>query len=306
MKSKTIILSQEKSNGRGILTLYMEDELLKAKLRLYDIPQLSPHCKLGIYHNKEVSSANLIYKFGQYSTSFVGNFNMDNDFYTAIVDTGNNNAVVLAGGTYAGYYFNDNSVFNNLNDSNNITNSSFEEEPEQYISSEDTNKQLNNTQLKMENTTASECLQDCSKCKYKEYFYSNNPLPNLINQQASQPNPIKEEPEQKLSTSVLENLIPQFDYILSHYPENSELNSLIENSKFVTIEGNVDSYSLGAIYLENKLKYICYAVKCNYNTPAPEELGKFYQWLPINSEDPLSEGYYIVYQDALDLKIIEV
>ena len=114
MKSKTIILSNNNQNGRGILTLYIEDDLLKAKLRLYNVSTLNPHCKLGVYHNQEVSSANLILKNGQYTTSLVGNFNLDADFYTAIVDTSANNNVILSGGTYAGYYFDDNSVFNNI------------------------------------------------------------------------------------------------------------------------------------------------------------------------------------------------
>ena len=114
MKSKTIILSQnETSNNssRGILTLYIEDELLKSKLRLYNSKPLSKDCKLGIYHNKEVFSANMLERNGVYESSFVGDFEMDKDFYCAIIDTSNNNQVLLAGGTYSGYFFNDNSVF---------------------------------------------------------------------------------------------------------------------------------------------------------------------------------------------------
>ena len=100
--------------------------------------------------------------------------------------------------------------------------------------------------------------------------------------------------------------MPQFDYIFENYPADEELDKLIEHGKFVKINENAEQYSLGAIYLDGNIKYICYAVKCNYNSPAPEELGKYYQWVPIDNEDPLSEGYYIVYQDAEDLKIIEV
>ena len=59
-------------------------------------------------------------------------------------------------------------------------------------------------------------------------------------------------------------------------------------------------------YKDEEMKYICYAVMCNYNTPAPTELGDYYQWLPLDKEDPLSEGYYIVFQDASDLKILEL
>ena len=52
--------------------------------------------------------------------------------------------------------------------------------------------------------------------------------------------------------------------------------------------------------------YMCYAVKSNYNSTPPDELGNNYQWLPLDKEDPLSDGYYLVFQDATDFKILEL
>ncbi|MBQ9795510.1 MAG: hypothetical protein IJW36_00925, partial [Clostridia bacterium] len=78
------------------------------------------------------------------------------------------------------------------------------------------------------------------------------------------------------------------------------------NGKFVKIEENNEQFSIGAIYEQDEMKYICYAVLKDYNTPAPQELGEHYQWLPLDKEDPLSEGYYIVFQDAHDLKIVDL
>ena len=60
------------------------------------------------------------------------------------------------------------------------------------------------------------------------------------------------------------------------------------------------------IYKNDLIKYICYAVKSNYTAPAPEEIGKHYQWLPLNKLNPFGEGYYLVFQDAVDFKIIEL
>ena len=105
MKSKTIILSNENEKGRGILTIFEEDGLLQCRLRLYNTPKLTRFCKLGIYHNSEVFSANLLEKNNTYTSSMVGDFNIDNDFYSAIIDTENNNQVILSGGTYAGFFF---------------------------------------------------------------------------------------------------------------------------------------------------------------------------------------------------------
>ena len=72
MKSKTIILSKEDEKGRGILTLFQDEDLLQCRIRLYNMPKLTRFCKLGIYHNKEVFSANLLEKSGVYTSSMVG------------------------------------------------------------------------------------------------------------------------------------------------------------------------------------------------------------------------------------------
>lgn len=300
MKSKTIIISnieRNNQNGRGILTLYQEDDLLKCKLRLYNVKKLNRYCKLGIYHNNEVFSANLIDRNGFYESSMVGNFDMDTDFYAAIIDTSENNAVILAGGTYAGYYFDDNSVFDNLqnNDDNTI-----------------------NSTLNIDDKIAED---KCANCEYKKCFYeSSNELKSIniennLNEdkkiETTVSNTDKNENSEaakdtNTAPTILESIIPQFNYIFENYPADTDLNSLISNSKFVKLNEGNEQYSIGAIYEDEQIKYICYAVKCNYNSPAPEELGNNYQWLPLDREDPLSEGYYIVYQDAVDLKIVEI
>ena len=147
MKTKTIILSEQNSSGRGILTLYVEDGLLKAKLRLYQVEKLNQYCKLAVYHKQQVFSANLIFKNGVYLSSLVGDWDMDDDFYTAIVDAANNNNIIISGGSYAGYFFEDNGVFGDV------------KKGEDDVEKDD------------------ECGEDCDKCancKYKEYFYSNH------------------------------------------------------------------------------------------------------------------------------------
>lgn len=286
MKSKTIIISapeENKSNGRGILTLFLEDDLLKCRIRLYNVNKLNKFCKLGIYHENEVYSANLLEKNGVYESSMVGNFDMDKDFYTALIDTSNSNYVILSGGTYQGHYFNDYSVFNKEE--------IIDVETEAAIDAE---------------IKKSDCNDDCDRCancKYKEYFYSQIKEEQTVKEQdvKTTNNEIKKEN----AINVINSLIPQFDYIFNNYKPDEELNSLVLNSRFVKIDENQEEYSIGTIYDNDNLKYICYAIKRDYNSKVPDELGEHYQWLPIDKEDPLSEGYFIVFQDAKDLKILE-
>lgn len=279
MKSKTIILSAPdgKTNARGIVTLYEDDGLLKCRMRTYSIDRLSKDIKLAIYHQKEVTSANLILKNGVYESSFVGTYDMDLDFYCALIDTDNNNTPILAGGTYSGYYFNDTSVFN--------------ASEEEDISTEDIT------------ICDAEC-DKCAHCKYKEYFYANN-TPNDNEKDNKEDEVISTPPKEEIP-NMLSSITPQFQYIFEHYDADEELNTLLPNSRFVKINENNEQYSIGAIYEEDNLKVICYAVKSSYNTPAPDSIGKHYQWLPVDREDPLSDGYYVVFQDASDLKILKL
>ena len=319
MKSKTIILSSEGNKGRGILTIYEEDGLLKCKLRLYEISNLNRFCKLGIYHNKEVFSANILEKDGVYLSSFVGDFNIDGDFYTAIVDTSKNNQVILSGGTYSGYFFNNhNSVFENI-EKEDPTTTLCSYDDEEGIDIIQTSKAQN---AHIEESPIVECETECDRCancKYKEFFYSyqekveTSPSSietktTILNEGVPQPvEPQKESEEQKENKhSILNSLIPQFKYVFENYQQDEILNNLIPNGKFVRIEENNESFSIGAIYEEDEMKYICYAVLRDYNEKAPEELGEHYQWLPLDKDDPLSDGYYMVFQDARDLKIVEI
>ena len=280
MISKTIIISSPENSGRGILTLQIEDDILSIRIRLYNINKLNKTTKIGIYHGGQVYSANLLEKNGSYTSSMVGNFDINQDFYAALIDTVDNH-VILSGGTYAGYYFNDNSVFSNI-------------------------ENLENSTPQKEYSYNEECCDKCSNCKYKEFFYNSNKLTQATDFEPEENENIEEKSENIENNYIFQSILPQFQYIFENYNADEQLNNLIPESKFVKITENGEEYSIGAIYEQEEIKYICYAVKANYNTPAPEELGENYQWLPIEKEDPLSEGFYIVFQDAKDLKILKL
>ena len=262
MNSKTIILSsKENSTSRAILSLYIEDELLKCKIRLYNTNKLNASTKIGIYHNEQVYKANLLEKYGTYESSFVGDFDLNKDFYCAIIDTNNNN-VILSGGTYSGYFFSNTELFNTT-----------DEETEENIDCE---------------IDKCDQYEKCKTCKYKQFFYDNQenfeeniPLSNKslhdetkLNTQDTQTyaniknidnteiltelpktennnttktpaNEIKE--NQEVPKNFLSSIIPQFKYIFDNYPLDIELNTLLENAKFVKINENNEQYSIGTI-----------------------------------------------------------
>lgn len=282
MKSKTIILSNpnERDKSRGILTIYEEDDIFKCRMRLYEHEKLSKYCKLGIYQN-EVFSANLLEKNGTYLSSIVGDFDLNKDFYSAIVDTENNNKPLLAGGTYSGLYFTDNSMFSTIEPDN---------YKDHFYKDDEDIKEI----IDQEITTLDE-----------------QPEPETISQDISEdPALVDPTPKQTINTDNIKDLLTsiteQFDYVFKHYPADETLNKMLPNSQFVNIKENEDHYSIGVLTNNENIKYICYAKFCLYNTPAPVELGEHYQWLPLDAEDPLSDGYYIVFQDTTDLKIVQL
>lgn len=312
MTSKTIIISAiDNNSARGILTLFQEDDLLKCRLRTYNLSPISKFCKLGIYHENEVYSANLIQKNGVYESSFVGNFSIDKDFYVALIDTNENNHVLLAGGTYQGFYFNDNSVF--------LDN-------EHFLKVQ--SNEMKQSVIEQGDIGCETDCDKCSKCKYKEFFYSqqhendvsfehktNFSVEKLndeqdFNQEVAKQNLNIEKETEKHEVIDVEKLektiLPQIENLFNEYEQDNELSDLIENSKFVKIDECGENYSIGAIYENENIKYICYAIKRDYNINPPKELGENYQWLPLDAEDPLSVGYFVVFQDANDLKIVKI
>lgn len=306
MTSKTIILSsQDEKNpaGRGILTLGLVDGILECRLRLYSYSGLDKNCKIGVYHLGKVSSANLLFKTGVYLSSLVGDFDLNKDFYIAIVDTLRDNKLLLTGGTYGGYFSYDKDVFSNIKTDEIETKSTDAFSKEQNLENEEINKQ----NYECENVDEDRCLH----CKYKEYFYKENvdtidcskieiKENNFVVQKSEKDSETKEIP------SILEQIIPQFDNVFNTYPVDEQLCQLLPNSKFVKIVDGEDCFSLGALYDNEEIKVICYAKFCEYNMEPPKELGEHFQWLPIDKDDPLSNGYYIVFQDATDLKIVQL
>ena len=54
------------------------------------------------------------------------------------------------------------------------------------------------------------------------------------------------------------------------------------------------------------MKYIAYGVPAQYNSMPPQDLGNHYQWLPLNPRDAMSDGYFMIYQNALTGSIVEI
>lgn len=106
--------------------------------------------------------------------------------------------------------------------------------------------------------------------------------------------------------NFLNEIVEQIDEMFKLYPEDNLLNSIIPDSRFIKVDNNDQSYVLGIIYEDKMMKYIAYGVPAKYNSLPPADLGKNYQWLALNPNDVMSDGYFMIYQNALNGKIVEL
>lgn len=416
MYSKTLILSSQNkfltNSPRAILTI-ISGKNSTGKIRLYNLDKLNEKVKLGVFYNDKVLTSSLQKVDDHYEFYLDENLNMNLDVYCALVDTGNNNEVVLCGGSYSGLYFTDeapvsplayideefddeidNAIkkFDSIDDTDNSFDNSTTTDTLNTINNIlDNNRDSDNQIEKNEfcnnqsNSKDNHC-GDCNNCQYKDYFYSsneeqqsykdnssdkcgqnqeskqekNNAFENLgnssdipknntslntnsknadnscfenINCKLSTPQNSEKLNKNDINTTACENqtnniceqtdnaktnmaegeqflasIIDQLEEMFKEYPLNETLMNIIPNSKIIKVEDSIDnsSYIVGTMYDDDQIKYLIYGVPALNNTAPPKELGADYQWLPLDAEDPLSDGYYLVYTDISTGKTVPI
>lgn len=85
--------------------------------------------------------------------------------------------------------------------------------------------------------------------------------------------------------------------LLQNNPKDETLENAIEHSSFVKIMRNDQKtfHSIGIIYTENNdPEYICFALPCTPNSPPPQDMEKYAQFLIVDE----NTAYYLMYQKA--------
>lgn len=325
MFCKTIILSNSNNvntnSPKGILTLSKQDNNILGKIRLYNISALPNNCKIGLYVNEQVHTAPIVKKPHHFEFIVLSNIDITQSIYCAIIDdSASDKKVLLEGGSFNGFYFSDSPMDAILE--------AKDSDLDQQISDSIADSTCDNH-------------PNCANCEYKAFFYQHNfpssdiqSIPELdININTIKDNKLKDssvnetilnpviEADTKFIRSEQENLaeakpdnerleflneiIYQMDEMFAKYPSDEMLNAIIPNSKFIKVDGS-QPYVLGAMYENKLLKYIAYGIPATYNDNPPTDFGKHYQWLPLNPNDIISDGYYMIYQDATDGTIVEI
>lgn len=94
-----------------------------------------------------------------------------------------------------------------------------------------------------------------------------------------------------------ERMKEEIDGLFSSYPEEENLNSVVENSRWVKISyGDGKFYVFGIIYGGDIPQYICYGVPSENGETPPESLKGLASFIPAPSDS--GKGYWVMYQDA--------
>ncbi len=91
----------------------------------------------------------------------------------------------------------------------------------------------------------------------------------------------------------------EIDELFSKYPLDKTLLKAFPTGKFVRLRGSELSptYLVGVLYEEEKVRYICYALKAEDKTAPPKELKNVCSFVPTKAYDE-EEGFFVIFQSA--------
>lgn len=340
-----ILSSENKTpNGvKAILTLTAESGILKGKMRLYNSHTLPDESKIGVYYKEKIHTAPIIKNQDTFTFEINQSIDLDNDIYCAVLDQ--KNIFISGGSyanmffNENSIFYGDETTTEDVED---YIDKCVDEDIELDI---DENKAPdtkcdkclykkeffetpNQTQdffsiFKNENTESTqvkkvepkitkppkEATQKMDSSQQIKTIKEN--MQNVSKQKLQQDNSDNSDNQTKKPIDdigdFLSTISEQIDEMLIKYPTENTIMELVPNSKFIKIEDEYENntYVIGVIYENSKIKYLAYGVPAKYNTPAPKELGSNYQWIPIDFNDPMTDGYYVLYQDAVDGSIIK-
>ena len=138
-----------------------------------------------------------------------------------------------------------------------------------------------------------------------------NVLPNRENQtkkEESNPSDITIENEDDSSSKnahrecgyYFEKAKRELEETFARFPEDQDLAKIFPQSKWSKVYYESDKYYVvGLIKENNKEKYICYGVPCDYSLTPPKELKDYCQFVPKSVFDLTGKGYWMMFQDAI-------
>lgn len=118
---------------------------------------------------------------------------------------------------------------------------------------------------------------------------------------------VEEKSDEKLDENITKTfphfyakVKPQIDLLFADNKRDNVLEDILPESEFIKIANNStsDYYVFGLIKEKGSVRYICYGIPAENVDDKPFNLDGYYQWLPLDVDNPEGVGYYLAYQDA--------
>lgn len=303
MREKTIILSSlDGSDKKAVLYIEAARDGFCGNLRLYNFKEeIKGILTLGFLSSEKVLKAALT-NSGRENYSF--EFDSDNSFEEFSC------ALVLVSGGKASPI-----LFGSTNKNESLPaqlSKHFDLLDETNLSAEEVKKRLDEDgidfcpedkeEIERVINANLQCADKCASCNYRNAFYGAPRQP-----QPGEEVPLYPKPEIE-KTSFYDEIKGQLSLLFERYPEETFLNEIIPNSKWVKVdyEDNGQYFVIGLLYEEGKVAYVCYGMPGEFTTAPPRELSGISQWLPLDPEKPNELGYWIMYQDAETGENVEI
>lgn len=105
-------------------------------------------------------------------------------------------------------------------------------------------------------------------------------------------------------SSFYDTVRRQLDKLFEKREHYGLLEKLLPDSRWVKIDyDNKGKYYLIGL-VSQPVRYICYGVPGKYSPHPPSELAGYCQWLAVDESNPIGEGFWVMYQDAVTGKSV--
>ena len=286
---KTIFLKNTNATGMALLTIEKTNGGIFGTLKSYDLPSCEDMI-LGISINGKGVIKQSIF-FGNdniYTFKLSNNFDIDANIGCVLVQNLPKTVKPLVWGSNNGKSRFKEDIIDILNEekkpSNEIVDKAKDDikinveklhniEPQDFVKEKDDDEQLK------------------TRAEENTHLYEDTPedIEKLIDEEMDEGN-------------FYELIKEQIDDLFARFPRNETLESIVDNSKWVTINYDdvQNDYVVGLLYdEEGKLEFVAYGVPGNIDNQPPSQIIEYSQWLPLDPKKPNEEGYWVMFQDAM-------
>ncbi len=282
MRKKTIILSDNDKQSRGMATLMLESTTkgVFATIRPYNLKSNDKAFTLGINSGDKYNICDIYLAGEMYRFRMEENISLDRPLACVLSTTNGQPLLWGASSGVAGNY--KASILARIAEQNLPT------------------VELSNNLTPEDNA---KCEPQAEEHLMDAKFFESDlvEIENIIDKEVDGDSidEILDSPHNDTSGDFFDNIRDEVEDLFKNYPADSELESIMPNSKFVRIdyEGNGNYYVLGLLYTDSELSYLAYGIPRDSKGAMPSELAGFGRWLPLDPDRPYEAGYYMVFQD---------